>query len=73
MKFDQMSGRVAPIPEYGSRAADNRTFRKQTLLLSTAIFLMTAPAPDSQDIAELTANFIVSMDDSDPSPAETGD
>jgi len=32
---------------------------KQTLILTTLLFLMFAPAPDSQDIAEMTANFFV--------------
>ena len=32
---------------------------KETLILTTLVFLMFAPAPDSQDIAELTANFLV--------------
>ena len=32
---------------------------KSTILLATGLFLVTAPAPDAQDIAEMTANFIV--------------
>jgi hypothetical protein len=32
---------------------------KTTLLLATTLFLVSAPAPDSNDIAELTSNFIV--------------
>jgi len=31
---------------------------KQALLLTTAIFLMTAPTPDPKDIANISANFI---------------
>lgn len=32
---------------------------KPTLILTTLLFLLVAPAPDSQDIAEMTANFLV--------------
>ena len=32
---------------------------KSTLLLATGLFLVSAPAPDAQDVAEMTANFIV--------------
>jgi hypothetical protein len=31
---------------------------KATILLATVLFLISAPAPDSGDIAELTSNFI---------------
>lgn len=36
-----------------------RDMLKPTLLLATAIFLITAPAPDADDIAEMTAGFVV--------------
>ena len=32
---------------------------KSTILLATALFLISAPAPDSGDIAQITSNFIV--------------
>ena len=32
---------------------------KPTLILTTLIFLIFAPVPDSRDIADLTANFLV--------------
>ena len=32
---------------------------KRTLILTTLLFLMFSPTPDSQDIAEMTANFLV--------------
>jgi hypothetical protein len=64
MKFDPLSDRACPVPEYRSGETDNKPFLKQALLLSTAIFLMIAPAPDSHNIAELTANFIVAANDS---------
>jgi hypothetical protein len=32
---------------------------KSTMLLATGLFLISAPAPDADDIAEMTANFIV--------------
>jgi hypothetical protein len=33
---------------------------KPTLILTTLLFLLVAPAPDSNDISEMTANFLVS-------------
>jgi hypothetical protein len=73
MKFDPLSDRACPVPEYRSGATDNKTFWKQALLLATAIFLMIAPAPDSHDIAELTANFIVAKNYSDSLSFKPGD
>ena len=32
---------------------------KSTLILSTLLFLLAAPTPDSQDIAEMSANFLI--------------
>lgn len=32
---------------------------KSTLILTTLIFLAVAPEPDSRDIAEMSANFLV--------------
>jgi len=32
---------------------------KPTLILATLLFLIVAPAPDSRDIAEMTADFLV--------------
>ena len=32
---------------------------KPTLILTTLLFLIFAPAPDSRDIAEMTADFLV--------------
>lgn len=32
---------------------------KSTMLLAVALFLISAPAPDANDIAEITSNFIV--------------
>jgi hypothetical protein len=36
---------------------------KPTLLLATALFLASAPEPDSRTVAEMTANFIVPRDE----------
>jgi hypothetical protein len=36
-----------------------RDMLKPTLILTTLLFLLVAPAPDSNDIAEMTANFLV--------------
>lgn len=59
MKIDRVSPQVASDSEHGSSDRDGRTFLKQTLLLATGIFLIIAPAPDADDIAELTSNFFV--------------
>ena len=32
---------------------------KPTLILTTLLFLLVAPTPDSQDIAEMSANFLI--------------
>ncbi len=32
---------------------------KPTMILTTLLFLMFAPAPDSRDIADISANFLV--------------
>jgi len=32
---------------------------KPTLILTTLLFLMFAPVPDSRDITEMSANFLV--------------
>lgn len=37
----------------------NDSMLKSTLVLTTLLFLLLAPAPDSRDIAEMTANFLV--------------
>jgi len=65
MKIDRVSPQVASDSEYGSSDRDGRTFLKQTLLLATGIFLIIAPMPDANDIAELTSNFVVTGKHSD--------
>lgn len=32
---------------------------KPTLILTTLLFLLVAPAPDSRDFAEMSANFLI--------------
>lgn len=36
-----------------------RGMLKPTLILTTLLFLLVAPAPDSNDLAEMTGNFLV--------------
>ena len=36
-----------------------RSILKPTLILSTLLFLLVAPTPDANDLAEMTANFLV--------------
>ena len=50
----------------------SRTLLKQMLPLATAIFFAIAPAPDSHDIAELTANFIAPVNVPTISTFKTG-
>jgi len=73
MKFNQMSDQVGHLSGYGGSKRNSRTFLKQALLLTTAIFLMSAPAPDSHDITEITASFIVTMHPSDSPSYKTGE
>lgn len=65
MKIDRVSPQVVSDSEYGSSERDGRTFLKQTILLATGIFLIIAPMPDADDIAELTSNFVVAEKHSD--------
>ena len=67
MKFERLANQLSPVPEYGINESGYKAFWRQTLILGTAVFLMIAPAPDSHDIAEMTANFIVMANDSHPS------
>lgn len=41
-----------------------RSMLKPTLVLTTLLFLLVAPAPDSNDFAEMTANFLVPQQNS---------
>ena len=41
-----------------------RGMLKPTMILTTLLFLLVAPAPDSNDIAEMTANFLVPQQNS---------
>jgi len=67
MKFDRLPNQPEAAGKSGSDKNDNTTFLKQALLLATALFLMTAPAPDSHDIAEIAADFITKVSVSHPS------
>lgn len=46
---------------------------KPTVLLAMALFLVSAPDPDSRAVAEMTANFIVPADEFALQAAELGD
>jgi len=37
---------------------------KSTLILTSLLFLLIAPAPDSRDFAEISANFLIPDNDS---------
>lgn len=55
-----MEPRIQPIgkPEKDFRHGGG-SMLKQTLILTTLLFLLVAPAPDSSDFAEMTANFLI--------------
>jgi hypothetical protein len=65
MKINRLSDQVSPVSEYGIRNRYSKTLLKQILLLALALFLMSAPAPDSQDVTEMTANFIITLQHSE--------
>ena len=65
MKFDRLSDQARPVSGYGGHERGNRILLKQILLLTVALFLIMAPAPDSNDLTEMTANFIVPVTFSD--------
>ena len=37
----------------------HRGMLKPTMVLTTLLFLLVAPAPDSRDFAEMSANFLI--------------
>jgi hypothetical protein len=51
------------ISEAGDAIMENThtqtSMLKPTLILTTLLFLLVAPAPDANDFAEMTANFLV--------------
>ena len=65
MKFDRLSDQARPVSGYGDHESVNRVLLKQILLLTVTLFLIMAPAPDSNDLTEMTANFIVPVTFSD--------
>jgi len=67
MKFDRLNNQAGPVSEYGFGKRDDKNLLKQTLLLATVIFLISAPTPDSRDITEMTASFIATIQQSDAS------
>jgi hypothetical protein len=53
---------LATYPDRKSISEDlcvHDSMLKPTLILTTLLFLLIAPTPDSRDIAEMTANFLV--------------
>jgi len=45
---------------------------KTTLLLATTLFLISAPAPDANDIADITSDFIILHENPGLQAAEEG-
>ena len=60
-----MEPRIQPIdkPEKDFRHG-GASMLKQTLILTSLLFLLIAPAPDSRDFAEMTANFLIADNNS---------
>jgi hypothetical protein len=58
MKFDPSSDVLNHVYGKFSKENDSKSEIKQILLLTTAIFLLTAPSPNAQDIGGMTANFL---------------
>jgi hypothetical protein len=53
---------LATYPDRKSISEDlcvHGSMLKPTMILTTLLFLLIAPTPDSRDIAEMTANFLV--------------
>jgi len=48
-----------PVKDFRHSRDSRDSMLKQTLILASLIFLLVAPAPDSRDIAEISANFLV--------------
>ena len=73
MKFDRLSDQTRPVSGYGDHERVNRVLLKQILLLTVTLFLIMAPAPDSYDLTEMTANFIVPVTFSDSLTRKIGE
>jgi len=54
MKLQSLSNIILPaLPKV------DHSFLRQTMLLATALFLIVVPAVNAQEIAEMTANFLI--------------
>lgn len=64
-RLQVMEPRIQPTgkPEKDFRHSSG-SMLKSTLILTTLLFLLIAPAPDSRDFAEMSANFLIPDNDS---------
>lgn len=62
MNKRRLSDSTGQAPEM---SRDITTALKHVLLLTMAVFLLTAPTPDSKDIADITVNFIAPLNVAD--------
>jgi hypothetical protein len=64
-RLQVMEPRIQPTgkPEKDFRYSRG-SMLKSTLILTTLLFLLIAPAPDSRDFAEMSANFLIPDNDS---------
>ena len=63
-RLQVMEPRILPTgkPEKDFRHS-RASMLKPTLILTSLIFLLVAPAPDSRDFAEMSANFLIPDND----------
>ena len=59
-RLQVMEPRILPTgkPEKDFRHS-RASMLKPTLILTSLLFLLVAPAPDSRDLAEMSANFLI--------------
>lgn len=58
MKNNRLSDQARSVSVLSSGERSAKVKLKQSLLLAMSIFFIAAPAPDTRDIADITANFI---------------
>jgi len=73
MKFDRSSGQARPVSGLKAHEEDTGFSLKHILLLTVAVFLIAAPAPDPSDVKEMTANFIVPVNHADFPALKSGE
>jgi hypothetical protein len=73
MKFNQSTESFSHVSGNTNNEETYKSDLKLTLMLSTAIFLMFAPSPDTHDFAQMTANFLISASPEGVLPSSSDD